>query len=74
MSEIVDGVCRRLSADKWLDVLACKFIDADMGCYLYVNPQGERRRTLHCNPVVCQPWRALDLETGAQVELYIARS
>ena len=46
MSEIVDGVCRRLSGDKWPEVLACKFIDANMGCYLYVNPQGERRRTL----------------------------
>lgn len=28
----------------WPDVLNCKFIDADMGCYLYVNPQGEHRR------------------------------
>ena len=28
----------------WPDVLNCKFIDADMGCYLYVNPKGEHRR------------------------------
>jgi hypothetical protein len=32
------------TGDGWPDVLACKFIDADMGCYLYVNPQGETRR------------------------------
>ena len=25
-------------------MLNCKFIDADMGCYLYVNPKGEHRR------------------------------
>jgi hypothetical protein len=32
------------TGDGWPDVLACKFIDADMGCYLYVNPKGEHRR------------------------------
>jgi hypothetical protein len=32
------------TGDGWPDVLACKFIDADMGCYLYVNPKGESRR------------------------------
>jgi hypothetical protein len=32
------------TGDGWPDVLACKFIDSDMGCYLYVNPQGETRR------------------------------
>ncbi len=32
------------TGDGWPDVLACKFIDADMGCYLYVNPNGEHRR------------------------------
>jgi hypothetical protein len=32
------------TGDGWSDVLNCKFIDADMGCYLYVNPKGEHRR------------------------------
>jgi Domain of Unknown Function (DUF1080)/FG-GAP-like repeat len=32
------------TGDGWPDALACKFIDADMGCYLYVNPKGEDRR------------------------------
>jgi len=32
------------TGDGWPDALACKFIDADMGCYLYVNPKGEHRR------------------------------
>jgi hypothetical protein len=32
------------TGDGWPDVLTCKFIDADMGCYLYVNTKGEHRR------------------------------
>ena len=34
----------RTLRDGWPDVLTCKFIDADMGCYLYVNTKGEHRR------------------------------
>lgn len=32
------------TGDGWPDALSCKFIDADMGCYLYVNPKGQDRR------------------------------
>jgi Domain of Unknown Function (DUF1080)/FG-GAP-like repeat len=32
------------TGDGWPDALSCKFIDADMGCYLYVNPKGQERR------------------------------
>ena len=32
------------TGDGWPDALSCKFIDADMGCYLYVNPKGQQRR------------------------------